>query len=378
MSRLDNDSISHVLISCREIIDESDVYIDVHKAIRRMAPAPKARVQKGQVIANPDNPIAEQHLIDLNDEDNDTSQQEDLRQKRGGSVGSRSNTPVALGSSPKTTFLMRRSSSAADGTPNPPITVRGNVVDMREHLKHLGPSNLASRPKSTRWQTVKIKPGNSAANGDSPLLRARTNDEPYRDEPAPQGGEGSGLLKSAGKDASDGVQALQQGYGSFKSSQSKATEGNHKSVQVNTDGASSPNEGSPPRPSVKRIESDDSQSDTLRSLPSSRGSPVPRKRNPARSGSITENIVDTGGVRKVVLETNSSSEDHESENKPTNNSRANLSTLSLNNRSSHSGNNEEVPAEGEQVVKKAAKRRRKRKGGNKGESSGPGASGAAH
>ncbi|KAI6244498.1 hypothetical protein HI914_07372 [Erysiphe necator] len=33
-----------------EIIDESDVYIDVHKAIRRLAPAPKARARKRHVI----------------------------------------------------------------------------------------------------------------------------------------------------------------------------------------------------------------------------------------------------------------------------------------------------------------------------------------
>ena len=34
----------------REIIDESDVYVDVHKAIRRMAPAPRTRVPKGKVV----------------------------------------------------------------------------------------------------------------------------------------------------------------------------------------------------------------------------------------------------------------------------------------------------------------------------------------
>jgi len=33
-----------------EIIDESDVFIDVHKAIRRMAPAPRARVPRGKAL----------------------------------------------------------------------------------------------------------------------------------------------------------------------------------------------------------------------------------------------------------------------------------------------------------------------------------------
>ena len=41
----------------REIIDESDVYVDVHKAIRRLAPAPRTRVPKGKVV--PDSEHAE-------------------------------------------------------------------------------------------------------------------------------------------------------------------------------------------------------------------------------------------------------------------------------------------------------------------------------
>ena len=36
----------------REIIDESDVYIDVHKAIRRLQPAPRVRIQRRQSAAS--------------------------------------------------------------------------------------------------------------------------------------------------------------------------------------------------------------------------------------------------------------------------------------------------------------------------------------
>lgn len=343
-----------------------------------MAPAPKARVQKGHVVANPEIPIPEEHLIDF-EEDTDNNEQQEQRHKRHDSIGSegKGHTPIMMGSSPKTTFLMRRSSGTADGSTNAPIAVRGNAIDMREHLKHLGPSNLASRPKSTRWQTVKIKPGNSTTYPDSPILRHRSDEEPYRDDPSPahQGGEGSGLLKSAGKEASDGVQALQQGYGSFRSSTPKPTDENHKSVQVNVDGASTPTRDSPPQPFVSRIDSDSSQSDTLRSLPSSRGSPAPRKRNPARSGSITENIIDTGGVRKVVLETNSSGDDPEAGNqdRPASSSKTNLSSVSLGlkNGKSQDERDQSHDAEGEQVKKKAAKRRRKRKNPHKGEEAGP-------
>ncbi|KFY63141.1 hypothetical protein V497_02107, partial [Pseudogymnoascus sp. VKM F-4516 (FW-969)] len=65
-------------------------------------------------------------------------------------------SPAVFSTSPKATFMIRRSSAAADGGS---VTVRGNATDMREHLKHLGPSNVASRPKTTRYNTVKIKPG---------------------------------------------------------------------------------------------------------------------------------------------------------------------------------------------------------------------------
>ena len=347
-----------------------------------MAPAPKARVQKGHVVANPEEPVPDEQLIDLGDDLD--APPDDVNHRRYGSVGSRSNTPATFGSSPgrRTTFFMRRSSTAADGNPNNPVPVRGNAVDMREHLKHLGPSNAASRPKTTRIQTVKIKPGTIGA---SPLLLARQQSaqgalEPYRDYPAPQGGEGEGLLKSAGKDASDGVQALQQGYGTqgspIRSPPPKNTDENHKAVQA--DGNTSPLGGPAGPRSAVQTDSEDSQSDTLQSLPSGRGSPVPRKRNPARSGSITENIIDSGGVRKVVLETNSSSEDPEPSSNQGgvsgSNSKANYSSLSLTQRESTGETNEQDQdhgAEGEEAKKKPSKRRRKRKGGNKGEEPGP-------
>ena len=58
----------------------------------------------------------------------------------------------------ETTYLLRRRSGGVDGVkPNAPVTLR--AANMKEHLKHLGPSNAASRPKATKYTSVKIKPG---------------------------------------------------------------------------------------------------------------------------------------------------------------------------------------------------------------------------
>ncbi|RDW85482.1 CBS-domain-containing protein [Coleophoma crateriformis] len=295
-----------------EIIDESDVYIDVHKAIRRMAPAPKARVPRGHIIGNPDNATLhapEDHLIDLTEEHVEAM---NITAKAQSNGEARSATPVTvLGTSPKTTFV-RRASSGADGRN---VAVRGNLTDMREHLKHLGPSNLASRPKQTRYNTVKIKtglPGKLDSRTNSGLHRDSIVEEPYRDEPAPHGGEGEGLLKSAGKDAKDGVHALQQGYGSFGKSPTKSqtseihsSDGTREEVpDLSTSGNSRPQS-----PKQTEHESAEGSSDTLGSLRSRGSGSLQRKRGSARSGSITENVIDTGGVRKVVLETSTASSD---------------------------------------------------------------------
>jgi len=319
-----------------------------------MAPAPKARVPKVHIVTDSDaSAIPEDRLIEIEDEDApDGNQRERL-----GSVGSRGQGPIMTGSSPKTTFMMRRSSAGQDGNFNTPIAVRGNANDMREHLKHLGPSNLASRPKTTRYNTVKIKPGHTSGRQSS------TVEEPYHDNPAPEGGEGEGLLKNAGKEASDGVQAIQRGYGATEDRYSRSPDSHQKSAQAYFDG-SSWNRGSKQFLSPRQNDSDDS--DTMGSLPSRNSSPAPRKRNPARSGSITENIVDAGGVRKVVLETNSSSDDFDTETK-----HDGVSYGKSNSQSSLNGHPEDRTghddtAQAEDTKKKQNKRRRKRKGATKG------------
>ncbi|KFY39822.1 hypothetical protein V494_03813 [Pseudogymnoascus sp. VKM F-4513 (FW-928)] len=372
-----------------EIIDESDVYIDVHKAIRRLAPAPTyRRAAKGQIVADNDIPKL-QGLQGSPVVGSDANSKGSSSGRRQLSIDGKtpSQSPATFGTSPKATFMIRRSSAAADGGS---VTVRGNATDIREHLKHLGPSNLASRPKSTRYNTVKIKPGVSKDTKDhrtsihEDLVVFQDDDaELYS---APYGGEGEGLLQSAGRPASDGVLALQQGYGSMDHGPARRTSSPlqaHKSQQADMEGPdkwqstkgfpSKESETSPQSPRPELHESD--SGGTISSLRSGHASPAPRKRGTARSGSITENIVDSNGVRKVVLQTTSSSDgddalysqDGEDGAKSRTETNANVQLVEP--------RPAEEPASDGQAevddVKKKTKRRRKRKNHKDSEGGGP-------
>lgn len=323
-----------------------------------MAPAPKARVHKGSVVEHSDNPIQsrDDNLIDLGE--NDTTHRQQTMVVNGD--GRSHNTSGIFGTSPKTTFL-RRSSAGADGDL---IPVRGNVNDMREHLKHLGPSNLASRPKTTRYQSVKIKPAHNSmsraeARSEPNNYRNSIIEEPYTDLPETRGGEGEGLLKSAGRDASDGVLAVHQGYGSFDRNPSPTPSQRSKSEQTNLDPSKASlkrnggNQQNRSRADSARSASNRStqSSDTLGSLHSQSRSPAPtRRRGTARSGSITENIIEAGGVRKVVLETNSESSDERDEASKKN-QKENITPSSMAN----------LPNEQEQRAEEGKKKRRRKR-----------------
>ncbi|KAH6617823.1 hypothetical protein B0J18DRAFT_262345 [Chaetomium sp. MPI-SDFR-AT-0129] len=305
-----------------EIIDESDVYIDVHKAIRRLTPAPKAKVQR-RLSEDPStrysDSVSDSAILNVPKLDQPT-----------GATGT--DSPL-LSSSPKTaTLMMRRSSAGLDGqSVKTTVPVRANFQDIKQHLKHLGPSNPATNPNKTRSTTVKIKPGSGAH------VRSGSATEPTTEEVlAEEGDETTSLLKSqmTGK---DGVQALRQTYGSTSPSitvqivpprtdtpADTGSEGVDKSTQTpiqpslldqEIEESSQPHlwqsrgQPSPPLPRQPRSNSsaesgageDNTRTDTILSL----GRPY------VRSGSITENIVESRGVRKVVLETTSSAEDEE-------------------------------------------------------------------
>lgn len=273
-----------------------------------MAPAPRTRVPKGKVVTDTSRKTSEQPLIDV-----DTAEQPNGDAPRKLSLPEFSENP------PLTSFLVRRRSSGNKANLAP---VSSNDPDIYEHLKHLGPSNAANRPKSTRINTVKIKPATAAAIPPTIPENARpAQDAPVvaQDSHAPEGGVGQGLLASAGREAKDGVHSVAVGYGTMTPNGDrmswKSGRSSHRAVDEEPQSPKSTvydndtlvvdngkqREHSKPRSrSVSTIAS-------LRSNDSYSKSPL-NKRHTARSGSISENVVDVNGIKKIVLETTSSSD----------------------------------------------------------------------
>ncbi|KAK0709795.1 hypothetical protein B0T26DRAFT_754948 [Lasiosphaeria miniovina] len=307
-----------------EIIDESDVYIDVHKAIRRLTPAPKARMLR--------RPSEDQSpkLIDdsavVVDGANRTGGH-DFQRKSADLVGGTPD-PSVLSSSPRaTTFMMRRSSAGADGLPvRTTIPVRANFEEIKQHLRHLGPSNPATNPKNTRSTTVKVKPGLVVGYQQTPPRPASFAEgviDTSIDEGHEQEEDETTNLLGAQFKGKDGIQALSQTtYGSVSPPSAEqhpspklpeimpslletkheepskvpdtATQTPSKRAQV--DG--SPEASGPAHSSGSN--SDTGSRPELHLVP---------KRASVRSGSITENVIESRGVRKVILETTSSNDD---------------------------------------------------------------------
>ncbi|KAI8962668.1 DUF21-domain-containing protein [Daldinia sp. FL1419] len=281
-----------------EIIDESDVYVDVHKAIRRSHPAPKARALRRELMAK-DLEIRNSTLIDIEEDG------QEPRPKRDTSVGSRTDAS-AFGSSPKmATLLMRRRSAGQDGQlVHTMVPVKANFEDMRDHLKHLGPSNPASNPKSTRVSAVKIKPGSTAASSAQQRSSSVATDD-IAEDLVTAVDERTSLLGPQ-LNAKDGIQALQQSY--TESASNPPTE-----IVTNFEGGNSEQVTKGTQTKLSAVpESDTSptQDSTTESLDSIHDA-IGRRRGHVRSGSITENIVESGGIRKVILEANDSPSDTE-------------------------------------------------------------------
>lgn len=303
---------------CREIIDESDVYIDVHKAIRRMAPAPKARYQRRHSQGQPPDGNDGKSSEDTKVGEEDPSDTYENR-KSYNSVPDHHEHRDRSGSPMTGTFLLRRTSAGIDGRMEN-VPVRASFNDIRQHLKHLGPSNPASNPKATRSTTVKIKP--RTVHPDQP--RSNTiADEAIQEEPRDEdddGDETTSLLR--GKIApKDGVQALAQSYGATGTPALPRGLENVPPIKVDVPKDERATQGSAPpsatdlatavtSSSVRPEQRSRSGSD---STPSGSNSPYgPKKGLFARSGSITENVVESrGGIRKVVLETTSSNDDED-------------------------------------------------------------------
>lgn len=289
-----------------------------------MAPAPKSRVPKGEVVDSSGKTTlggggsGDIHSTDVED-DKDT--QRDI----GTIVGDISKeNQHERDKSPRIAPNLRRISSSIAGSDRERLLKRSNTAEMREHLKHLGPSNLASRPRQTRYNTVKIKPGSDAASGDRsrkqdglPKSASKSKSNDLLSPADAQNGVHDGLISAGAKEAQDGALAVLQGYGTITPTptnpgkpprsppderpSSKASNGSGKEAQ-------SPAQ----RPLVKRNTSHNtlgSQNDGSTSRP---GTPKIKKSltiSVARSGYITKNIVEAGGTQKMVLEQSSSSEE---------------------------------------------------------------------
>lgn len=286
-----------------EIIDESDVYVDIHKAIRRSHPAPKARVHQRKDMHLKDAVVKDARLIEFEDEDGQHPTKE-----RNPSLTGKGDTAAVLSSSPRTTLLMRRSSAGQDGQLiRTTVPVKANYEEMRDHLKHLGPSNPASNPKSTKVSAVKIKPGTGgparSGSGSMPLdgaPEAREHRESHGvANDSSEATERTGLLVKPQLTGKDGVQALQQTYGT---SPAKSQESAPSTVVPAGD-------GNRDQAQMGGNQGDQSPTASAASTESANNSLRRGLRGTVRSGSITENIIEAGGIRKVILEASMSSDE---------------------------------------------------------------------
>ncbi|EZF21910.1 hypothetical protein H112_05080 [Trichophyton rubrum D6] len=293
-----------------EIIDESDVFIDVHKAIRRMAPAPKFNFPKGHFVEVP--PSAHDIGIDTLT----TTRTTDSEQQNEHTQVSKNATHV--GSPPPPTFYLRQTPvvDKPDGS-SKPIIHRGATAEIKEQLKHLGPSNLASRPRQTRYNAVKIKRGGISPSRSSQALSARDSYDYHPHSDVQPSESDSLLVKSTSERAVNPREPTSYGTTTDQSNHPlylphSTTEPNIKQGDTSVPRTSSPSQTQNtkntitdslptmhgPSPSSQNgTRSPSANSDT----PSS--STIFHPRGPTRSGSITEQVVDIHGIRKVVLQT---------------------------------------------------------------------------
>ncbi|KAL2870443.1 putative DUF21 and CBS domain protein (Mam3) [Aspergillus lucknowensis] len=272
-----------------EIIDESDVFVDVHKAIRRMAPAPYSRVPKGRFVEDPPTLPAQGPLVDVGS----------------GSPATTGHTVTRRRSSieaPLPRFQLRRSLGDRDTDSDGIVTRLGSTDEIREHLKHLGPSNLASRPRQTRYQNVKIKRGTSPSRSGQTDIDSMVGSHAGRLSHFPAASDTTAVT-SSGFNPREGAHALPTGNTNLQSPESGLKSG--------------PTPVSIPEPVHEEQDGTPRPANSARTQSAESASLEPPSsyfhRGPARSGSITEHIVDVNGIRKVVLHTTSSNSSSEGE-----------------------------------------------------------------
>ncbi|RCI10211.1 hypothetical protein L249_8515 [Ophiocordyceps polyrhachis-furcata BCC 54312] len=151
-----------------EIVDESDVYVDVHKAIRRLTPAPRAK-RLHHDDGSPAVPTAAMAVKRPGDGSVlvDIAEHPDGPVLTVGSPGALSDTGgVAEEHHPKTAiFMKRRRSAGPDGkAERGTVPIKASLDEMKRQLR-LGPANRAARPRNTRTNVFKIKQGLTTGPG---------------------------------------------------------------------------------------------------------------------------------------------------------------------------------------------------------------------
>lgn len=304
-----------------------------------MAPAPKAKYQRrlshgGKSVADANDGKPNEDIKFGEDEilENGNNQKKDPKPAaEAGHMRDRSGSPMT------STLLLRRSSAGPDGRLDN-VPVRASFDDIKQHLKHLGPSNRASNPKSTRSTTVKIKPGIVVHDPpQSAPVAEETIPEVPRDEEGEDDNETTSLLR--GKIIpKDGAHAVAQTYGATGVGSAPRSLQNSPLIKTadmtaQEDQATQTSARASATDLTMAVEQ--SSKPEVRSHRSSSGSemsPVDalspygsRKSLLARSGSITEQVVETRGIKKTVLETTSSNDEDEEHRHQRMASRSNLS-----------------------------------------------------
>lgn len=138
------------------------MYIDVHKAIRRLTPAPRARCGHSVDVAAAAD-IAGTAIAARKTADTATlvgsEDAGDGSTFKVGSLGALSDNGADGRTSPKVAVLMkRRGSVGPDGRPEAPIAVKASLKEMKQQLR-LGPANRAAHPRNNTRNVFKIKQG---------------------------------------------------------------------------------------------------------------------------------------------------------------------------------------------------------------------------
>jgi len=276
-----------------EIIDESDVFIDVHKAIRRINPfpftrrnfnhQPHPRMATGSAIAATTIAAAVAGL-DTSGATEYLRNNSDYFNSHG--IRSGNNTNASNTNAPPSPLIAAIDSNDANGTDATRKTSMQQIpLDVMAHLKHLGPSNLASNPKKTMSKTIKIKNGSIDEGVMKPNTRLKRSDSTASNRSMRPGSRGYGALVSAAEGLGDNADD-QPPLITLNESPSNVHVGENHSR-----GHSHSRHGSD-------VQSQSGDADKVAVM-----------RKVARSGSLVEKKKTSGGVPKTVIETTSSEED---------------------------------------------------------------------